>query len=148
MANTALLFGTPRTVLSCDGVSFLSLPMRPALLCVARVNFFSVETVCSDVAFIYFEDKFLSSCHTHDLRLPGEILYVNRITLKRILFFIALSVYFCEELNFFCKALLYKHCCQIVICSVHLGRLYVRYFSFAEQYSFGPHCMLRMCSWF
>lgn len=122
--------------------------MRPALLCMARVNFFSVKTVCSNVACIYFEDVFLPSCHTHDLHLPGEILYVNRITLKWILFSIALLVYFCKELNFFCKVSFSKYCCQIVICFVQLGRLYVRYLSFAERCHFGPHCILRMCSWF
>lgn len=39
-----------------------SLPMRAVLLYIAKVNFFSVKTVCSDVACIVMQGLWLHMC--------------------------------------------------------------------------------------
>jgi hypothetical protein len=47
---------------SCDGVFFLSSTHEAVLLCKARVNFFLVKPVCSDVACILMQDLWLHMC--------------------------------------------------------------------------------------
>lgn len=66
--------------------------------------------------------------------------YVNRITLKQILFSIVLlmyMVYFCKKLNFFYKVSSSKHCCQTVVCFVHLADC-MRYFHLQNDAPLAP----------